>query len=398
NQLYKKLSEEAEERGIKLIMDMIMNHSGANHWWMQDPPSSDWFHYQDDFQRTNHRRTTIHDPYASKIDRKRFVDGWFVKAMPDLNQSNALLADYLIYNSIWWIEYAGLDGIRQDTYPYSGKKFLAKWSCRIMQEYPNFNIVGEEWSVDPAVLAKWQRGSELGDLKSCLPSLMDFPLHTSLIKALTRKESWGTGFIEVYETLSYDYLYPDPFNLVIFLDNHDMDRFYRQVNEDFELFKMGMTYLLTMRGIPQVYYGTEILMANEESGNHGQIRTDFPGGWKGDDVNAFTGEGLSEKQLEAQQFTKKLLNWRKNNSIIHTGKLMHYAPKHDGIYVYFRYNEQETVMVIFNKSETEKHLNRNYFYEMLEGFSKGTDVATGKFYLLDDLVVPPRSALILELK
>lgn len=398
NELYKKLSEEAKERGIKLIMDVILNHVGSNHWWMQDPPSSDWFHYQDDFKRTNHRRTTIHDPYASKIDKKQFVDGWFVKSMPDLNQRNELLADYLIYNSIWWIEYGGLDGIRQDTYPYSGKKFLAKWSCRIMQEYPNFNIVGEEWGVDPAMLAKWQRESELGDLKSCLPSLMDFPLHVSLIKALTQEETWGTGFIEVYETLSYDYLYPDPFNLVIFLDNHDMDRFYRQVNKDFDLFKMGMTYLLTMRGIPQVYYGTEILMSNDKPGDHGEIRTDFPGGWKSDEVNAFTGEGLSSKQKEAQTFTKKLLNWRKNNPVIHTGKLMHYAPKHDGIYVYFRYNDKKTVMVILNKSEEGVHLNRDYFHEMFEGFSKGVDVATGKTYSLNDLTVPNRSALILELE
>jgi glycosidase len=398
NELYKKLSEEAEKRGIKLIMDMIVNHIGSNHWWMQDPPSSDWIHYQQNFQRNNHRRTTIHDPYASEIDTKRFVDGWFVKAMPDLNQRNELLGDYLIYNSIWWIEYAGLDGIRQDTYPYSGKKFLAEWSCRIMQEYPNFNIVGEEWGVDPAVLAKWQRGSELGDLKSCLPSLMDFPLHTSLIKALTQEETWGTGFIEVYETLSYDYLYPNPSNLVIFLDNHDMDRFYRQVNKDIDLFKMGMTYLLTMRGIPQVYYGTEILMSNDKPGDHGQIRTDFPGGWKGDEINAFTGEGLSEIQLKAQQFTKKLLNWRKNNPVIHNGKLMHYAPKHDGIYVYFRYNDKKTLMVIFNKSEEEKHLNREYFYEMLEGYTKGTDVITEETYPLDDLTVPGRSALILELE
>jgi glycosidase len=399
NGLYKKLSAEAEKHGIKLIMDMITNHVGSNHWWMNDPPASDWFHYQDDFKITNHRRTTLHDPYAAEIDKKHFTDGWFVEAMPDLNQSNPLLADYLIYNSLWWIEYAGLRGIRHDTHPYAGQKFLAEWTCRIMQEYPNFNIVGEEWSPDPITIAKWQRGSDLpANFDSCLPSLMDFPIQASLIQSLTEEESWATGFIKVYEKLSYDYLYPNPFNLVIFGDNHDMDRFYRQVNEDYDLFKMGLTYLMTMRGIPQFYYGTEILMSNEKGGDHGQIREDFPGGWPSDSVNAFSENALSEKKIKAQSFVKKLVNWRKNNRVIQSGKLMQYAPKHDGIYLYFRYNHSKTVMVVFNKNKKGETLDTKYYHEMLKGFTRGTDVISGEIYSLDDLMLPKRSSLILELE
>lgn len=399
NKLYKKLSKEAEKRGIKLIMDMIMNHSGSNHWWMDDLPTDDWIHYPDEYQQTNHRRTTLHDPYAAEIDKKKMTDGWFVESMPDLNQSNPLLADYLIYNSLWWIEYADLGGIRHDTHPYAGQKFMEQWTCRIMKEYPNFNIVGEEWAVDPLVLSKWQRGNDKPEnFSSCLPSLMDFPIQTTLVDALTSEENWGNGFVDLYETLSFDYAYPDPNNMVIFPDNHDMDRFYRQINESFALYKMGLAYIMTMRGIPQFYYGTELLMSNKKHHDHGQIREDFPGGWESDTKNGFSGEGLSNKQRQAQQYVKKLVNWRKNNSVIHHGKLMQYAPKHDGIYVYFRYNEVESVMVAFNKSEEPISLDKDYFYERLDGFTNGTDVITGKIYQLDELKVPSRSVLILELE
>ncbi|MCW9707152.1 glycoside hydrolase family 13 protein [Fodinibius salsisoli] len=399
NKLYKKLSKEAEKRGIKLVMDMIMNHIGSNHWWMDDLPSPDWVHYPDEYQQTNHRRTVLHDPYASDIDKKRFTSGWFVKTMPDLNQNNPLLADYLIYSSLWWIEYAGLRGIRHDTHPYAGQSFMHKWTCRIMEEYPNFNIVGEEWSVDPLTIAKWQRGSDLPtDFGSCLPSMMDFPIQVSLVEALTQKESWDNGFINLYEKLSSDHLYPNPQNLVIFPDNHDMDRFYRQVNEDYDLYKMGLTYIMTMRGIPQFYYGTEILMSNEKSHDHGQIREDFPGGWISDKSNAFSGQGLSEHKKEAQGFVKKLLNWRKDHPVIHDGKMMQFAPKHDGLYVYFRYNKQQRVMVILNKNNKETPIATDYYHEMTGDYNQGTDVVSGITYSLDKLTVPGRSALILELK
>lgn len=399
NELYKKLSEEAEKRGIKLIKDMIMNHSGSEHWWMDDPPSSDWVHYPDEYQQTNHRRTVLQDPYASETDTEVFTDGWFVRTMPDLNQDNPLLADYLIYNSLWWIEYAGLGGIRHDTQPYAGQEFMQEWSCRIMEEYPNFNIVGEEWSLDPLVVAKWQRGSNLpNNFGSCLPSLMDFPLNQSLMGALSSDENEGSGFVELYEMLANDYIYPDPENLIIFADNHDKDRFFRQIDEDLDLYKMGMTYLATMRGIPQIYYGTELLFTNEKQGDHGQIREDFPGGWEGDDRNGFTGEGLSEQEAEAQNFLSKLLNWRKENPVIHSGKLKHFAPQQNGLYVYFRYNEDKTVMVILNKGKEAEEVSPERYREITKDFTEGTDVITDETYDLVDFEVPARSALILELK
>lgn len=400
NELYKKLSQEAEKRGIKLIMDMVMNHCGSEHWWVKNPPTDDWLHFQEKYQRCNHRRTTLHDPYSSEIDKKMFTDGWFVSVMPDMNQDNPLLANYLIYNSIWWIEYAGLGGVRHDTHPYPGEEFMNRWTCRIMQEYPNFNIVGEEWSLDPVVIAKWQRGQQLPlDFQSCLPSLMDFPLQHYLVKALVENESWGTGLIKLYEILGNDFLYAEPYNMVIFPDNHDMDRFFTQVKQDFDLYKLGMAYLLTTRGIPQIFYGTEILMANQKPGDHGEIRTDFPGGWQGDKTNAFTAENLSNQQEEAQKFMKKLLNWRKQNPVIHSGKLMHFGPLHDGVYVYFRYNEEKKIMVVLNKSKNDKEIPTSRFSEILDSQSTAINIFSGKrFEVGKQIVAPARSPLILEIE
>lgn len=397
NEDYARLSKEASKKGIKLIMDQIMNHCGIDHWWTYDMPSDDWYHYASDIKITNHRRTTLHDPYFAQSDRTLFEDGWFVHSMPDLNQSNKLLADYLIQNSIWWVEFADLGGIRHDTHPYSGKEFMAEYACRIMQEYPNFNIVGEEWSPNPAVLAKWLNGKNNPDgYKSCLPSLMDFPLHISLLNALRDEESWDKGFMNLYEMLSNDFLYPDPSNLVIFPDNHDMQRFFTQVNEDFDLYKLAMIYVASIPRIPQIFYGTEILVTSPKERNDGAIRSDFPGGWQGDSINAFTGKGLANRQLEAQNFTRKLLNWRKENPVIHTGKLMHFAPE-NGIYVYFRYNEEKTVMVILNKNKENLILDTKRFNEITAKYSTGKDIITDKIYKLKNLELEAKTSLILEL-
>lgn len=398
NDLYLELSKEAEKRGIKLIQDMIMNHCGSNHWWMEDPPSDDWVHYQDDYKVTNHRRVVLHDPYVAQSDKELFEKGWFVSAMPDMNQSNPLMADYLVYNSVWWIEHANLGGIRHDTHPYPGQEFMNEWTCHIMEEYPNFNIVGEEWSPDPAVLAKWQRDSRLPvDFASCLPSLMDFPIQIALSEALTEEENWDAGWIKVYEMLANDYLYPHPMDLVIFPDNHDMDRFYRQVGHDFDLWKMGMVYMATMRGIPQIQYGTELLFSNEKHHDHGQIREDFPGGWEGDEVNAFTGENLGDKEKEAKSFLKNILNWRKQSEVIHSGSLMQFTPE-DGVYSYFRYSDNKAVMVIFNKNKEAYSLDMNRFKERTNGYQKGFDAITGKEYPLKNLEIPARGVLVLDLK
>lgn len=394
---YVRLSEEASKRGIKLIMDQIMNHCGLEHWWTKDMPSKDWYHYASNVQITNHRRTTLHDPYAANSDRELFENGWFVQSMPDLNQSNRLLADYLIQNSIWWVEYADLGGIRHDTHPYAGKEFMAEYACRIMQEYPHFNIVGEEWSPNPAVLAKWQNGKNNPDgFQSCLRSLMDFPLHISLLNALRDNESWDKGFMNLYEMLSNDFMYPDPSNLVIFPDNHDMQRFFTEINEDFDLFKTAMIYVASINRIPQIFYGTEYLAISPGEKNDGRIRSDFPGGWEGDTVNAFTGVGLTNQQLEAQNFTRKIFNWRKENTVIHNGSLKHFAPE-NGVYVYFRYNKEKTVMVILNKNQEKITLNTERFKEIISEYTAGTDIITKRKYELNQLELPARTSLLLEL-
>jgi glycosidase len=397
NEEYRELSAKMKKSGLKLIMDMIANHIGSEHWWMKDLPSDDWINNGGNFISTNHRRTTVQDPHVSPSDKKMFPEGWFVDAMPDLNQKNPLLARYLIQNSIWWIEYAGLAGIRQDTYSYPDKDFMSQWSCAIMNEYPNFSIVGEEWSENPAIVAYWQKGKVNPDgYISCLGSLMDFPLQSALIPGLTEGEVYyKDGLIKMYEMLANDFLYADPDNLVIFPDNHDMNRFFTQVKEDFNLYKMGIAYILTMRGIPQIYYGTEILMTSPVERNDGLIRGDFPGGWKGDSVNVFKEKGLTDQQREAISFMKTLLNWRKTKSCIHNGKLIHYAPE-KGTYVYFRFNGVEKVMVAFNKNFEEVVLDGSRFMEITAPAVQGTEVITGKTQSLQNIVIPARSVLIIE--
>jgi len=394
NEEYLSLSRQANERGIKLIMDMIMNHCGSEHWWMQDLPASDWINHGNEFVPTSHKRTTVQDPYASEADLQAFTDGWFVKTMPDLNQRNPLLAKYLIQNTIWWIEYAQLSGIRMDTYPYPDKQFMADWTCAVMAEYPNFNIVGEEWSTNPAIVAYWQKGKANHDgYTSCLPSLMDFPLQHALLRGLTEKENYNTGLINLYEGLATDFLYADPSNLVVFPDNHDMDRFFTQVGEDPELFKMGIAYTLTVRGIPQIYYGSEIMMGNSDSpGDHGIIRTDFPSGWTKGEANALTGHGLSQAQKEMQAFFRKLLNWRKHNATIHGGRLMHYAPA-DGAYTLFRYDGERVVMLAFNKSDRAVELSMGRFKEVLCAHDRVQNVLSGEHFALPETMKLPAKGL-----
>ncbi|HOW26062.1 MAG TPA: glycoside hydrolase family 13 protein [Bacteroidales bacterium] len=398
NELYRQLGRQADEKGIKLIMDMVANHCGSEHWWMKDLPSADWIHGGGQFIPTNHRRTTVQDPHVSPSDRQNFPDGWFVEVMPDMNQQNPLLAEYLIQNSVWWIEYAHLRGIRQDTYSYPDKEFMSRWSCRIMEEYPGFSIVGEEWSENPAIVSYWQKGKENRDgYPSCLGSLMDFPLQATLVRGLNEDDAiYSDGLIKMYEMLANDFQYADPDHLVIFPDNHDMSRFFTQVSEDIDLFKMGLAYILTMRGIPQIYYGTEILMANPGTTDHGVIRSDFPGGWSDDMVNGFNGAGLTSEQAEVQLLMKKLLNWRKETGCVHSGKIVHYAPQ-NAVYVYFRYDATGKVMVVLNKNMTDVHLSAQRFREMTGDAVSARDVLTGVIHSLDHLVIPARSAMILEL-
>jgi glycosidase len=378
---------------------MIVNHAGDEHWWMDDLPSNNWINYGGEFHPTSHARTSNQDPYASEFDKTEFSDGWFAPAMPDLNQRNPLLADYLIQNAIWWTEYLGLVGIRQDTYPYPDKHFMAEWSRRIMQEYPNFNMVGEEWSPSPAIVAYWQAGKKNHDgYESYMPSMMDFPLQISLASVLTAGEPpWGSAWTPVYEMLAYDFLYPDPFNLVIFPDNHDMSRIFTQLDEDDDLYRMAIAFYLTMRGIPQIYYGTEIQMSHPGTDSHGEIRGDFPGGWPNDAVNAFTGEGLDEARSAAQAFMRDLLLWRKSSDVIHDGRLMQFAPV-GNVYAYFRYDEDDVVMVVFNRDRNPQTLDMARFAERIGERQRARDVISGKYFdVTRNLVLDPRSVLILEL-
>jgi glycosidase len=399
NAEYRDLVAKAKAQGLGFIQDVVLNHIGSGHWWMRDLPSADWLNFQGKPAMTNHQRSTLQDPHAAAMDRKTFSDGWFVESMPDLNQRNPLLANYLIQNTLWWIEYAGLSGLRTDTYPYSDPAFTSRWSGRVMQEYPNFNIVGEEWSASPAQVSYWQRGKRNADqYQSYAPSMMDFPFFEVLTRGLLGDEKKREqGFHKWYQALANDFLYPAPQDLVIFDGNHDTNRLFSELGGDHDLYRMAMVGLATLRGIPQFTYGTEILMSSPKKRDDGRVRADFPGGWPGDRVNGFTGQGLSKAQKQAQQFVAQLLNWRKKSPAVHYGRLLHFAPEH-GTYVYFRYDGQSKVMVVFNKNSKPATLDLSRFAEVLNLPSRATDVLAGRsLSLATSLTVPARSATILEI-
>ena len=408
---YRKLSDEAAQRGVKIVMDQVANHCGLNHWWMKDLPFEDWVNdqknYEDNIDNwnwkttkfSNHRRTTNQDLYASEVDKNGMTDGWFVSTMPDLNQRNPFMATYLIQNSIWWIEAANLGGIRQDTYPYPDKEFMANWAGAIMNEYPNFNIVGEEWSYNPLLIAYWQDGHKnIDGYNSNLRSSMDFAMQKNIVDALNEKENWNTGLVKIYEGLANDFAYHNPKDILIFPDNHDMSRIFTQLKGDVAKTKMALGYLLAMPRTAQIYYGTEILMDDfEKPGDHGLIRTDFPGGWDSDTVNAFTGEGLTADQKGMQRFLKTILNYRKSSKAIHDGKTVHFVPK-DGIYVMFRMHEDEIVAVILNKSDATS-IETAMVKEMgLDGKKMKNIVSGASFIWGDKLSINPNGITLLTTK
>lgn len=356
---YKQLAEKLNLNNMKLIMDQVANHCGSEHWWMNDLPFPDWVNYQELYEKegkyitSNHRRTSNQDNYAAKIDKEQMTNGWFVETMPDLNQRNPFMAQYLIQNSIWWIETLHLGGIRQDTYPYPDKEFMSNWAGAIMTEYPNFSIVGEEWSYNPLLVGYWQRGATNKDgYESHLRSTMDFPMQSLIVIGIKEPETWDTGLVRIYEGLANDFYYPSPKDILIFPDNHDMDRIFTQMNENIVNTKMALATYLVLPRIPQLYYGTEILMQNTAKPNdHGLIRTDYPGGWENDKVNAFTGEGLTPDQKSMQAFLTKILNYRKDSKAIHEGKTIHFAPN-KGVYVLVRMQKEEVVVLILNKNDS----------------------------------------------
>lgn len=376
NELYKKLVDKVHERGMKVIMDMIHNHVGDKHWWMNDWPTNDWFHKWEEYGQTNFRGTVGSDPYASEYDSDKLLNGWFVPEMPDLNQQNELLADYLIQNTLWWIEYSGIDGIRMDTYVYPDQEYMARWSKEVLEAYPNFNIVGEAWVENVPNESYWQYDEPGVDdgYDSELPSVTDFPLSFAVRDGLKEGFSWSGGLSKIYELLAQDRLYADPMKNVIFLDNHDISRVFEHLGKDEDLFKMAYAFLMTTRGIPQVYYGTELMMAHENRGGDDEAwRQTMPGGWPDDDRSVFTEAGRTDKENEIIDYVTKLTQWRKGAIATHEGKLVHFIPENN-TYVYFRVHEEQTVMVVMNGNEHSVSLNAARFAEILEPFSLGINV------------------------
>ncbi|AKK73764.1 alpha-amlyase [Chryseobacterium gallinarum] len=406
NEEYRNLSRELNKRNMKLVMDYVTNHWGVSHWMIKDLPAKDWIHWFNDgdkgFKRSNYKTTTQFDTNASEIDKKYALDGWFDTTMPDINQKNPLVLKYLTQNAIWWIEYAELGGFRVDTYPYNDKDAMAKWAKAITDEYPKFNIVGETWLYTAGQISAWQKNSKTGEAagyNSNLPSVMDFMLFADMPKALKEKEGWNTGMIRIYDSFTSDFLYPDINNILVFFENHDTERWNEIFNADPKAYKMGLTLISTVRGIPQIYYGSEIGMRGDKNkGGDADIRRDFPGGWKSDKQNAFNPAGQTPEQQDFFQFTQKLLNWRKGKEVIHTGKTKNYVPQ-DGVFTYFRYNEKESIMVILNNNEKDQALDLKRFEESLKGFSKGKDVISGKEWMLhNNIVIPAKTSLIIELE
>jgi glycosidase len=347
--------------------------------------------------------TTQYDPHASKIDTKLCMDGWFDTTMPDLNQSNPLVLNYLIQNAIWWIEYANIDGLRVDTYSYNNKEGISKWTKAIMDEYPNFNIVGEVWMHNQAAISYWQKDSKIGAIESYnsyLPSVMDFTLHDAISSMFNEDNaSWDNGMIKAYNNFANDYLYPNSNNILVFAENHDTQRINEIFKGDLKKYKLALTLISTVRGIPQLYYGSEIGMQGNKNNGDGAIRRDFPGGWATDKNNAFTKEGRTEKQQDYFNFTSKLLNWRKTSEVVHTGKTTHYIPENN-VYVYFRYNETKSVMVVINNNPKEQTIDLNRFSENLKNYTLGTDILTNSELDLSkaNLIIKGKTSLVIELK
>ncbi|HEY0953554.1 MAG TPA: glycoside hydrolase family 13 protein [Roseateles sp.] len=399
NDDYRALVAKARAKGLGFIHDIVPNHIGSGHWWMKDLPSRDWINQHPTYTETNHRHVNQVDPYTAPSDRERFASGWFVPTMPDLNGRQPKMERYLIQNAIWWVEDAGLSGLRVDTYPYSDKAFLARWSRAITQEYPKLNLVGEEMSNNPLMLNYWLAGHAKHDgYVSHMPSMMDFPLHYWLREALVEPEGkgYGTGWGKLYEAMTNDALYPEPTRMVLFEGNHDTNRIFSALGEDTALNRLAITFIATTVRTPQFFYGSEILMKSPIERADGATRADFPGGWAGDAVDAVSGRGLSDAQRDAQQHLRKLLTWRKTAPAIHHGKLMHYNPL-DGIYVYFRYSDKQKVMVVLSKNAAATTLDTRRFSDMLTRRSTGTDVITSQRHnLAATLTVPPRGALVLD--
>lgn len=395
NDEFRSLVETAHSKGVKVVMDMVFNHCGSNHFFFKDRPSHDWFNFPDGYVQTSFKTGTQFDPYTSDYDKQMAVDGWFVQSMPDLNQRNPHLAKYLIQNSIWWIEYAGIDGIRQDTYPYIDFDMMSRWCKTIDKEYPNFNIVGETWLDNNVGVSFWQKDSKVAaPQNSNLKTVMDFPLLGTMLSAFSKKE---VDYSAIYNLLSQDIVYSDTHNLLTFLDNHDTSRFLKDEKDasDMNRYRQALTLLLTTRGTPQLYYGVEIGMYGDKSNGDGALRADFPGGWKNDKTDAFTKEGRNEQQNAKFDFLQKLLLFRKGNEVIAKGSLKQFQPN-DGVYVYERKSGNKSYVIFLNGASESKTLNVLRYKEVLPA-NNAKDILSGKTISWNDsLAIEGRGIYILE--
>lgn len=395
---WQELIAQAHKRGIKVVMDMIFNHSGSNHPWMKDMPSKDWYNHPEGNELTNFRLSTIHDPYVSDYDLDHTVNGWFVSAMPDLNQKNPHLMKYLIQNSIWWIESSKINGIRMDTYPYADMQGMAQWAADVLKEYPNFNIVGECWYGNEAGPAFWQSGSKINPVETNLPTVMDFKYNIDREKMFFEETDPWNGLNHVYDHLALDYLYPDPQHILTFLDNHDTDRFLPEMPDSLGVWKQALAFLLTSRGIPQLYYGTELLMNGTKKISDGYIRLDMPGGFPGDKVDAFTREGRTDMQNEAWDYLSRLLQWRRGeaNDVIAKGTLKHFMPQ-NGIYAYERRLGDKQVVVLLNGQSEPNTVTMERTVEILPYGKTMRDLVSGNdVTITEEMTFAPRQVMILQ--
>ena len=421
NEEYRQLCDEAHGNGLKIVMDMIFNHSGFEHPWVADMPTKDWFNtpewllpenqaksvalktmdgdakVNDKYLQTSYKLTPVVDPYASKIDMHETVDGWFVPTMPDLNQRNPHVIKYLIQNSIWWIETVGIDGIRMDTYPYADAKAMAHWMKVIGEEYPNFNTVGETWVTEPAYTAAWQKDSKIAKENSYLPTVMDFAFYDRINQAKNEEtDAWWNGFNRIYNNFVYDYLYQKPSNVMAFLENHDTDRFLGE-GKDTVALKQALALLLTVNRTPQLYYGTEVLMNGTKSVTDGNVRKDFPGGFPGDTKNCFTREGRTQAENAMFDWLSRLLHWRQGNDVIIKGKQTQFIP-YKGIYVIARQYNGKTVLTILNGNRKQADMQLDRYAEVIGNATAAKDVITGRTVKLDKkLSLKSRQTLIIEL-
>ena len=410
NAEYRQLADEAHAKGLKVVMDMIFNHCGFEHPWVKDMPSKDWINLNGwlkeskgssdprgtSFLQTSYKLTPVKDPYASDVDLKETVDGWFVPTMPDLNQRNPHVMTYLIQNSIWWIETVGIDGIRMDTYPYADAKGMARWMKTLDEEYPNFNVVGETWVTEPAYTAAWQKDSKLSEENSYLKTVMDFSFFEKLSQAKNEEtDAWWNGLNRLYNSFVYDYLYEDPNNVMAFIDNHDTDRFLGNGKDSLAL-KQALALLLTVKRIPQIYYGTEILMNGTKEVTDGNVRKDFPGGFPGDTKNCFTAEGRTKAEQSMFQWLSNILHWRNGNETIIRGMQKQFIP-YNGIYVVARSWHRNNVVTILNGTSKPATMEIARYAELIENQTEAVDITTGKTVsLTKDIKLRPRQTMILE--